>query len=209
MNENTKNKSKIMLSAINPVVVSNLVLPIESKKRGSDWVSWGEDNKYPLYLWDLYLNVATLQSIINGSADFIVGNDVKCNASGFEIVVNKKGETIVDIMRKIAIDKMIFGGYAIQVIRDMLGRVAEIYHIDFMNIRSSEKNDVLYYATDWTTWSVKAIKYPKFVAEDENPSSIFYNKGYIIIIEFLYSFIYMFILLSSNKALLKLKRCKK
>ena len=82
-------------------------------------------------------------------------------------------------MRKITIDKMIFGGYAIQVIRDMLGRVAEIYHIDFMNVRSSEKNDILYYATDWTAWSVKAIKYPKFGAADENPASIFYNKGYI------------------------------
>ena len=82
-------------------------------------------------------------------------------------------------MRKITIDKMIFGGYAIQVIRDMIGRVAEIYHIDFMNVRSSEKNDILYYATDWTAWSVKAIKYPKFGVGDENPASVFYNKGYI------------------------------
>ena len=178
MKEN-KIKSNLKLSALDPFIQSNIVLPTETRKRGSDMIMWGEDNKYPLYLWDLYLNVATLQSIINGSADFIVGNDVKCNAPGFEVVVNKKGETIVDIMRKITIDKMIFGGYAIQVIRDMLGRVAEIYHIDFMNVRSSEKNDILYYATDWTAWSVKAIKYPKFGAGDENPASIFYNKGYI------------------------------
>lgn len=39
MNENTKNKNKIMMSAIDPVVVSNLVLPVESRKRGSDWIS--------------------------------------------------------------------------------------------------------------------------------------------------------------------------
>ncbi len=78
----SENKTKVQLSAIDPVVVSNLVLPVESRKRGSDWISWGEDNRYPLYLWDLYLNVATLQSIINGTADFIVGNDVICNAPG-------------------------------------------------------------------------------------------------------------------------------
>lgn len=132
---------------------------------------------------ELYGNPVILvtynNTLTNGTQILVAGNDVKCNAPGFEVVVNKKGETIVDIMRKITIDKMIFGGYAIQVIRDMIGRVAEIYHIDFMNIRSSEKNDILYYATDWTAWSVKAIKYPKFGVGDENPASIFYNKGYI------------------------------
>lgn len=175
----SENKTKVQLSAIDPVVVSNLVLPVESRKRGSDWISWGEDNRYPLYLWDLYLNVATLQSIINGTADFIVGNDVICNAPGFEVTVNKKGETIMDIMRKVSKDKMIFGGYALQIIRDMLGRVSEIYHLDFMKIRSDEKNEVFYYADDWSAWSIKAIKYPKFNYSDDNPTSVVYNKGYI------------------------------
>ena len=98
----SENKTKVQLSAIDPFIASNIVLPTETKVRGKDYVMWGEDNKYPLYLWDLYLNVATLQSIINGSADFIVGNDVKCNAPGFEVVVNKKGETIVDFGQVIA-----------------------------------------------------------------------------------------------------------
>lgn len=126
----------------------------------------------------MYLNVATLQSIINGSADFIVGNDVICNVDGFTNIVNKKGETIMDIVRKIAVDKMIFGGYALQIIRNMAGDVSEIYHLDFMKLRSNEKNTIFYYADDWTAWSVKSIKYPKFDAKDLNPTSVVYNKGY-------------------------------
>ena len=171
-------KSKVKLSAIDPIIVDNIVSPKECKVRGKDFVQWGDNNKYPCYLWDLYNNVATLQSIVNGSADFIVGNDVICNIDKFNITVNKKGETIVDIVRKIAIDKLIFGGYALQVIRNRIGEVNEIYHLDFMKVRSNEKNTVFYYADDWNVWSVKAIKYPKFEYGDNNPTSIVYNKGY-------------------------------
>lgn len=172
-------ESKICLSAIDPFLQSNIVLPVETKVKGKDYILWGEDNKYPDYLWDLYLNVATLQSIINGSVNFIVGNDIKCTVPGFDKAVNKKGETIYDIISNIAVDKMIFGGYAIQVIRDLVGRVAEIYCLDFSKLRSDLKNEVFYYAEDWTAWSIKAIKYPKFKVEDENPASILYNKGHI------------------------------
>jgi hypothetical protein len=48
-NENG-HKSKIMMSALDPFIQSNIVLPTETKKRGSDMIMWGEDNKYPLYL---------------------------------------------------------------------------------------------------------------------------------------------------------------
>ena len=174
-----ENKKKLAFAAINPFVTSNIILPTEEEVRNKGFITWGTDNKYPNYLWDLYLNCATLQSIINGTTDFIVGNDVICNARGFEVTVNKKGESMIDILRKIAIDKMIFGGYAIQVIRDMVGRVSEIYHLDFMKVRSNKENTVLYYAEDWTAWSVKALKYPKYEVGDENPNSIFYNKGNI------------------------------
>jgi hypothetical protein len=45
---------------------------------------------------------------------------------------------------------MIFGGFAIQVIRNMAGGIAELYYIDFMKLRSDEKNEVFYYADDWS-----------------------------------------------------------
>lgn len=65
-------------------------------------------------------------------------------------IVNKTGETVGELFRKLAADKMIFGGYAIQVIRDMAGRVCELYHMDFMKVRSDKKNEVFYYCDDWS-----------------------------------------------------------
>ena len=84
-----ENKKKLTFAAINPFVTSNIILPTEEEARNKGFVTWGTDNKYPNYLWDLYLNCATLQSIINGTADFIVGNDVICNARGFESTLFK------------------------------------------------------------------------------------------------------------------------
>lgn len=92
-------------------------------------------------------------------------------------IVNKTGETVGELFRKLAADKMIFGGYAIQVIRDMMGRVCELYHMDFMKVRSDSKNEVFYYCDDWSQWGAKALVYPKFGADDKNPTSVLYNKG--------------------------------
>lgn len=179
MNENTKNKRTIALSAIDPVLVNNIPEYKEEKVRSKNYISYGADNKYPQYLWDLYNKVASLQSIINGTVDFISGNDVKVNAPGFEAVVNKKGETANDIVRKLAFDYLVFGGYAFQVIRNLEGGIAEIYALDFMKVRSDEKNEVFYYCEDWSKWGAKSLVYPKFGINDNNPASIFYYKGSI------------------------------
>lgn len=171
-------KDNIQLAAINPVLESNIVKPTESKRQGSDMISWGDNNRYPIYLWDLYQNVATLQSAINSTVDYINGNEISCTISGFE-QVNKKGETISDIVRKISLDKMIFGGFALQIIRNKLGQVSEIYALDFLRVRSNKDNTIFYYAEDWSQYRVKSIKYPAFSKGDTNPSSIYYNKGNI------------------------------
>lgn len=169
----------IQLSAIDPIVVNNVPEYKEEKARGKGYVNYGKDNLFPNYLWDLYGTVSSLQSIINGTSDFICGNQITCTAQGFEDVVNHRGETINDVVRKIAYDVMIFGGFAIQVIRNMEGGVGEIYALDFMKVRSDEKNEVFYYCDDWSKWGAKSLVYPKFGIGDQNPTSIFYYKGSI------------------------------
>ena len=171
-------ESKVVkLSAIDPIVVNNVPEYKEEKVRGKDYVNYGRDNLFPNYLWDLYGKVASMQAIINGTVDFICGNDAKFNVKGFEVVVNKKGDTANDIIRKLSFDYMIFGGFAFQVIRNLEGGIAEIYALDFMKVRSDEKNEIFYYCDDWSKWGAKAKIYPKFGVNDDNPTSIFYYKG--------------------------------
>ena len=172
-------KAKIQLSALNPYLQDNKVENVEKEISGVDFIAWGTDNQYPGYLFSLYEDCATLQSIINGTVDFVCGNDISCNLPIFEKTVNKNGDTINDIIQRISTDYLIFGGFALQVIRNSLGEITELYWIDFTKIRSDKKNEVFFFSEDWckSYGRVKYIIYPKFNPDDSNPSSIFYYKG--------------------------------
>ena len=172
-------KVDLFLAAINQYTQSNVVENVEKKVNGKDFISWGENNQYPKFLWDLYSNCSTLQTIINGTADYVCGDEIICNVSNFQSQVNKKGETIGELIAKIAVDYIIFGSFAIQVIRNINNEVSELYWIDINKLRSDEKNEVFYYSEDWNKsfGRVKTILYPKFNPKDSNPTSIFYFKG--------------------------------
>lgn len=172
-------KAKVQLSALNPYLQDNKVENVEKEISGVDFLAWGTDNRYSDYLFSLYTDCATLQSIVNGTVDFVCGNEISCNSPRFEKIVNKNGETINDIIQRISTDYLIFGGFALQVIRNANGEISELYWIDFTKIRSDKKNEVFFYSEDWckSYGRVKYIKYPKFNPDDSNPTSIFYYKG--------------------------------
>lgn len=176
---NNIEKAKIQLSALNPYLQDNKVENVEKEISGVDFLAWGTDNRYSDYLFSLYTDCATLQSIVNGTVDFVCGNDISCNLQRFENTVNKNGDTINDIIQRISTDYLIFGGFALQVIRNANGEISELYWVDFTKIRSDKKNEVFFYSEDWckSYGRVKYIKYPKFNPDDSNPTSIFYYKG--------------------------------
>lgn len=172
-------KNNLAFAALNPYVTTNTVENVEKEISGKDFIAWGSDNRYPNYLFSLYEDCATLQSIINGTVDFVCGNDITCNLPIFEKTVNKNGDTILDIIQRISTDYLIFGGFALQVIRNAVGNITELYWVDFTKIRSDKKNEVFFYSDEWdkSYGRVKYIIYPKFNLDDSNPSSIFYYKG--------------------------------
>lgn len=49
---------------------------IIDKKTSKKYINWGEDNKYPNYIWDSYLKCSNLQAIINTLSDYIIGEGV-------------------------------------------------------------------------------------------------------------------------------------
>lgn len=174
-----KKRLNIQLAALNPYIESNFVENVCKEIQGKDFISWGENNKYPEFLYDLYNSCTTLQSVINGTADYVIGDEVICNVPRFNKTVNKAGDTIKDLLERLAADILIFGGCAIQVLRDYNGNVSELYWVDFSKLRSDKKNEVFFYSEDWNKsyGRVKYLTYPKFAENDTNPSSIFYYKG--------------------------------
>lgn len=165
MSQNSE-KRHVSFAAIDQYVETNIVLPTE-KVTNRNFVEWGKGNNYPGYLLDLYNNVTTLRSIINGNIDFVTGDDVTILPLGdrfAEGIMNTRGDLITDIVRDLAKDYNLYGGFALQIIRDHNGDVAEIYYIDMRFIRSNKENDVFYYNEHWEKGGRKdVIIYPKFL----------------------------------------------
>lgn len=163
-------KNKYFFTNIHPYIKDNIPTPTEKDK--GKILSWGDRNDYPLFLWDCYLNSPTLQSSINTVVDFICGN-------GITAVKERPNvhETWEELIREIAISKMIYGGYALQVIKNVLGDVNEIYCIDMNKVRLSKDGNDILISNKWTEWSAKAEVYPKFSNDEDN--SIFFSKGHI------------------------------
>ena len=158
---------------------------MEKEVSGKPYLNYGVDNRFPNYLWDLYLKSAILQSIVNGTADYVSGNEIQYNpapkiqALGEE--ANKDGETLDDIIKKISTDYLIFGGFALQIIYNKLGEVTELYWLDFRNVRRSKDGDKVYYSEDWIKHANDFIEYDVFNPQDETHKGtcVFYFKGHI------------------------------
>ena len=170
----------LAFAAIDKKIVESIPELTQDTARNKDYVYYGSDNTYPDYLWNLYNDVSTLKTIIDGTADFITGDDVHCNIPGMEVQVNRKGDTMRDLIKWLSKDYEIYGGCAYEVIRNKNGRPSELNYIDFRYLRTDRKNQSFYYSEDYDKkWvrSSKVLVYPKFVKDATDVSSIVYIKN--------------------------------
>ena len=154
-------------AAIDTYVETNIVLPTEKVISGRDMVQWGTKNVYPDYLLDLYNNVPTLRSIINGNIDYVAGDEISIVPLQEEYTnqqMNRRGDTIREQVKDITKDFEIYGGFALQVIRNLAGEVAEIYYIDMRFLRTNKEGNVFYYSEKWNKGGrTDVIIYPAFM----------------------------------------------
>ncbi len=151
-------------------------VPVFKEEKGNDWVVWGYDkedrtwrNRYGDYLIWLYNSSAKNNAIINGKNTYIVGEgwgvnykteekkqdlDTKLKAQGFiaELEASK-------ITRDLSLDRVIFGGFAAQMIPNKKGDSGMAHHLDFSKIRVKKKEynedgtvkpRVYAFTSDWT-----------------------------------------------------------
>ena len=169
--QNNSRRSAFSFAAIDSYLETSIVSPVEKVLAGRDMVEWGTRNAYPDYLLDLYNNVPTLRSIINGNIDYVAGNDVTILPLQEEFTnqeMNRRGDTIREQVKDIAKDFEIYGGFALQVIRNLAGEVAEVYYIDMRYLRTNKEGDVFYYSEKWGKSSrTDMVVYPAFLPKIE------------------------------------------
>lgn len=160
-------------------------LPVFKEVRGKEWVSFGENNLYPDDLINLMQTSAIHNTAIQSKTDAVVGEGVEEYGN---TIVNSKGETLNEIYEKIAYDKTMFNGYALNVIWSRGGdKVAEIYHLPFANVRSGKLNDEdvveeYYCSNHWSnTRKYKPVRYAAYSTTNnrrDNASQVFYQYDY-------------------------------
>ena len=190
--QNKPARARISFAAIDPYIDTHIILPEEKFVSAKDLMEWGTRNSYPDYLLDLYNNVPTLRAIINGNIDFIAGDDVSILPLTQHLqngIMNNRGDHIREQIKDISKDYEIYGGFALQIIRNLIGEVAEVYYIDMRFLRTNKEGNVFYYCEDWSKSVRKdVIVYPAFMpnlnwdalddeARNRNASSILYVKN--------------------------------
>lgn len=144
-----------------------------------DYISYGADNKFPQYVYDLFLHSALMESIIRGTSDYVMGNDIVFNESivPFSKMANKDLQTLTDIIEKAIMDYLIFDGFALHIFRDADGKINEIYNLDFQNCRLSQDEEHVLYCAKWDDYKCKPNKYNRYDPMNPKRNSILYFKG--------------------------------
>lgn len=148
---------KVDLSLI-PVANVTKTRFIEKTVNGKKWVSYGNNNRYPDYLWWQYTNCPTQQAIIDAKTAFTMGNGINCGKD----IVNTADETLDEVLRKCVFDLHLFGGFAIQVVYGRGGDILEIYWADFAKLRINSQGNKVYWSDSWHGYNFRPTEYDVF-----------------------------------------------
>lgn len=184
----SKNKPKVKGSG---VYLTQLEKQIEgsavTRKNALGWVNWGVKNNYPNLMLDLYNMSTTHRACINFGVQSILGNGVDTEAMGIDgtQVVPNYTETWDDLIKNLALDYMLYGSYAIQIIRNKDGKTYSFWHMPLDKVRWSEYDEdgqIMSYwiSNDWTALGqYPPIEIPAFDMRDD--STIEGGKPYLYV----------------------------
>jgi ribosomal protein S25 len=155
--------------------------PEFKEKKGVDggYIKYGENNDYPEYIVDLYNKSSKHSAIIKSKVHYITGNgwSGEPDAQAFIDKANRV-ESLNDLTRKVSLDVEIFGGAYLEVIWDLAGNIAELWHCDYVKIRTNKDNTQYWYKEDWKDNKIKPLVVAAFNPKQPTGKQILYIKEY-------------------------------
>lgn len=148
-----QNKNGVFLTKLEKQIEGSAV----TRKNALGWVNWGARNNYPNLLLDLYNQSPTHHSAVNFAVQSILGNGVDLDAmkvNGDEVVPNY-AQTWDEVIKSLALDYILYGSYAIQVIMNKDGQTYSFWHTPLDKVRWSEYDEdgqitSYWICQDWT-----------------------------------------------------------
>ena len=125
---------------------------VKNSQRG--WVNYGKKNLYPFDLLNLYSSSVTHRACVDFAVNSIVGNGVDYEQME-GIIMPNYAETWDSFVRKIALDYILYGSFAFQIIKNRDGKTYSIYHQPFETVRLSPYDEDGQISSAWicSDWS--------------------------------------------------------
>ena len=149
---------------------------------------WGGDNLFPYALSLLARRSTTHRRIINDKADYISGKGFSCDERMVRTreligLANSEGETLRQVLNKLAFDKALFGNAFLEVVTDSQHTFLALFHQDASRCRLAKDGAHVVLHHDWAHFkeseAVQLPLYPLFEeGTDGNLHAIIHYKDY-------------------------------
>lgn len=136
---------------------------------------WGDDNLLPYALALMARRSTTHRRIINDKADYISGKGVICDENLPRLKslierVNPLGESLRQVLNKLAYDKALFGNAFLEVVTDARHSFLALYHQDASRCRVARDEHHILLHHDWTSFNPsEAQSLPLYPLFEEQP----------------------------------------
>ncbi|MCH5330117.1 MAG: phage portal protein [Alistipes sp.] len=149
---------------------------------------WGDDNLFPAALALMSRRSTTHRRIINDKADYISGKGFNYDPDNrmlahFVECANGRGETLRQVLNRLAFDKSLFGNAFLEVVTDPRHSFLAIYHQDASRCRVAKDDAHIILHHDWSRFradeAVTLPVYPAFESRNDGTlRSIIHYKDY-------------------------------
>ena len=133
---------------------------------------WGDDNLFPMALALMARRSTTHRRIINDKADYIAGKGFTCDGehepqlAAFIRRVNGQGESLRQLLSKLAFDKALFGNAFLEAVTDPGHTFLALYHQDATRCRVARDSQHILLHHDWSAFRAEEARtlplYPLF-----------------------------------------------
>ena len=133
---------------------------------------WGDDNLFPMALALMARRSTTHRRIINDKADYISGKGFTCDGehepqlAAFIRRVNGQGESLRQLLSKLAFDKALFGNAFLEAVTDPGHTFLALYHQDATRCRVARDSQHILLHHDWSVFRPEEARtlplYPLF-----------------------------------------------
>ena len=149
---------------------------------------WGSDNRLPQLLSAVSRCSTTHRRIINDKADYISGKGFVFDTTEplLSLIVsrvNGSGESLRQLINKVAFDKALFGNAFVEVVTDAEHTFLSLYHQDAVRCRVAKDSKHIILHHNWDNYSAKdAVQlplYPRFEPQaDGTLRAVIHYKDY-------------------------------